>query len=328
MTKMPSDHPKADCGYVVGVDIGGSNLRIALADMKGKVLGKRSASTRESSSPETIVEKIRDATEQLLQETLLSRDSLLAVAAGAPGITDPDSGVVIATSFLKGWRDVPLRTLLESALKVPAAVENDVRVAAIGESWAGSARGVPNFVFLAIGTGIAAGIFVDGKLLHGPDWAAGEVGYMHIPGTPEEPAASGAPGSLESTIGGEGIRQQWLSCCRETGISSSRDLSATEIFEQARAGDAAAVKVLNRSAQMLGYAVYNISLVLNSRLFVLGGGIGMSEPLREATQRFLDRYTEPRPPKLIVSSLGQDAQLMGAIRLAIDTVESRSEART
>ncbi len=269
MTKMPSDHPKADCGYVVGVDIGGSNLRIALADMKGKVLGKRSASTRESSSPETIVEKIRDATEQLLQETLLSRDSLLAVAAGAPGITDPDSGVVIATSFLKGWRDVPLRTLLESALKVPAAVENDVRVAAIGESWAGSARGVPNFVFLAIGTGIAAGIFVDGKLLHGPDWAAGEVGYMHIPGTPEEPAASGAPGSLESTIGGEGIRQQWLSCCRETGISSSRDLSATEIFEQARAGDAAAVKVLNRSAQMLGYAVYNISLVLNIRLFVL-----------------------------------------------------------
>lgn len=321
------DHTKASRGYVVAVDIGGSNLRIALADVEGKILGKRSASTRETSSPEMVVEKIRDEAEHLLQECSVSQSSLLAVAAGAPGITDANSGTVLATSFLKGWRDVPLRSLLESALHVPATVENDVRVAAVGENWAGAARGVENFVFLAIGTGIAAGVFVDGKLLHGPDWAAGEVGYMHVPGTPEEPAERGAPGSLESTIGGEGIRQQWLSCCRDEGISSSRDLSATEIFELARTGDAKAANVLKNSAKMLAYAIYNISLVLNSRLFVLGGGVGMSEPLRDATQRFLDLYTEPAPPKLIVSRLGQDAQLMGAIRLALQTAESRSEVK-
>ena len=327
MTKISSDRPKADHRCVIGVDIGGSNLRIALADSNGKVLGKRSASTRETSSPEMIVETIREGAEQLLQETSLSHCALAAVAAGAPGITDADSGVVIATSFLKGWREVPLRSLLESALRVPAAVENDVRVAAIGENWAGSARGVQNFVFLAIGTGIAAGIFVDGKLVHGPDWAAGEVGYMHVPGTPEDPAKRGAPGSLESTIGGEGIREQWQRCCREAGVSSTHDLNATAIFELARAGDTQAARVLNRSAQMLGYAVYNISLVLNSRLFVLGGGVGMSEPLRDATQRFLDRYTEPIPPKLIISGLGQDAQLMGAIRLALNTAELRFEVK-
>ena len=327
MTNPLSNRPNADRGYVIGVDIGGSNLRIALADIKGKVLGKRSASTKEASSPEMIVAKIRDAAEQLLQEASASPGSLMAVAAGAPGITDADSGVVIATSFLRGWRDVPLQSLLESALGVPAAVENDVRIAAIGENWVGSARGVRNFVFLAIGTGIAAGIFVDGKLLHGPDWAAGEVGYMHVPGTPAEPAQRGAPGSLESTIGGEGIRQMWRSCCSEAGVSAPRDISATEIFQLARAGDLQAANALNRSAQMLGYAIYNISLVLNSTLFVLGGGVGMSEPLREATQCFLDRHTEPAPPKLIVSSLGQDAQLMGAIRLALHTAESRSEVR-
>ena len=323
----PTGGSKGNPGYVIGVDIGGSNLRVALADMKGNVLGKRSASTKETSSPEMIVEKIRDAAEQLLQENSVSAGSLLAVAAGAPGITDADSGLVIATSFLKGWRDVPLRSLLESALGAPAAVENDVRIAAIGENWLGSARGVRNFVFLAIGTGIAAGIFVDGKLLHGPDWAAGEVGYMHVPGTPEAPAQRGAPGSLESTIGGDGIREQWRHRCVDAGISPSRELSATEIFELAHTGDAHAANVLNRSAQMLGCAVYNISLVLNSTLFVLGGGVGMSEPLREATQRFLDCYIEPAPPKLIISSLGQDAQLMGAIRLALKTAESRSEVR-
>ncbi|HEX4785899.1 MAG TPA: ROK family protein [Candidatus Sulfotelmatobacter sp.] len=328
MTNTPAESPKTNRGYVLGVDIGGSNLRIALAEMNGKILGKRSASTRETTSPEAVVEKIHDAAEQLLQESLISHGSLLAVAAGAPGITNADCGIVIATSFLKGWRDVPLRSLLESALRVPAAVENDVRVAAIGEHWAGSARGIKNFVFLALGTGIAAGIFVDGKLVRGPDWAAGEVGYMHVPGTPEEPAERGAPGSLESTIGGDGIRQQWLRCCRDEGVSLTGDLSATEIFELGCAGDAQAAKVLKYSAQTLGYAVYNISLVLNSTLVVLGGGVGMSEPLREATQRFLDRYTEPTPPKVIISSLGQDAQLMGAVRLALDTAELRNGVKT
>src|SRR5579862_361799 len=247
MTIPPSESPKTNRGYVLGVDIGGSNLRVALAETNGKILGKRSASTRETTSPEAVVEKIQDAAEQLLQESSISRGSLLAVAAGAPGITNADSGIVVATSFLKGWRDVPLRSLLESSLRIPAAVENDVRVAAIGEHWAGSARGVRNFVFLALGTGIAAGIFVDGKLVHGPDWAAGEVGYMHVPGTPEEPAKQGAPGSLESTIGGDGIRQQWLRHCSDAGVSVSRDLSATKIFELARAGDAQALKVLNQS---------------------------------------------------------------------------------
>jgi len=99
---------------------------------------------------------------------------------------------------------VPLRSMLESAFRIPAAVENDVRLGAIGENWKGAARGVRDFVFLAIGTGIAAGIFVNGKLMRGMHFTAGEVGYMHVPGTPEQPAKQGEPGSLESIIGGEG----------------------------------------------------------------------------------------------------------------------------
>jgi glucokinase len=313
----------APYGHVIGVDIGGSNLRIALADMRGTVLGKWSTSTKRTSSPDMVIEQICKGVKDLLVETSVSRRSLLAVAAGAPGITDADSGVVAATSYLKGWRDVPFRSLLESALHIPAAVENDVRLAAIGENWAGAARGIRNFVFLAIGTGIAAGIFANGKLVHGTDWTAGEVGYMHVPGTPEEAAKRGAPGSLESTIGGEGIRQQWLRSCIATGVPRTRDLTATEIFEHAHAGDAQAANVLNRSAQVLAYAVFNISLVLNSELFVLGGGVGMSVPLRDATLRFLKQYNEPVRPQLIISTLGQDAQLTGAIRLALSTADSR-----
>ena len=311
----------AGYGYVVGVDIGGSNLRIALADMNGTVLGKWSTSTKRTSSPGMVIKQIAEGVTFLLEHASVSRRSLLAVAAGAPGITDGDAGVVVTTSYLKGWKDVPLRRLLESALRIPAAVENDVRMAAIGENWKGAARAVGNFVFLAIGTGIAAGVFANGRLIHGTDWTAGEVGYMHVPGAPEEAARRGAPGSLESVIGGDGIRKQWLRSRNGTGTEATRNLTATEIFEQARAGDLVAKGVLNRSAKLLAYAVYNISLVLNCRLFILGGGVGMSTPLRDATQRFLEKYREPVQAKLMVSSLGQDAQLVGAIRLALSKAD-------
>jgi|SRR5580658_407656 glucokinase len=311
-------------GHVLGVDIGGSNLRVALADMNGRVLGKWSASTKRTSSPAMVIEQMRKGVAYLLEQASVPRRSLLAVAAGAPGITDGDAGVVVTTSYLKGWKDVPLRSLLESALRIPAAVENDVRMAAIGENWRGAARGVGNFVFLAIGTGIAAGVFANGRLIHGTDWTAGEVGYMHVPGVPEEAARHGAPGSLESVIGGEGIRKQWLRSRNGAGVGVTRSLSATEIFEHAQTGDLVAKGVLNRSAKILAYAVYNISLVLNCGLFILGGGVGMSSPLRDATQRFLEKYDEPAQPKLMVSSLGQDAQLVGAIRLALSKADHQS----
>jgi predicted NBD/HSP70 family sugar kinase len=312
-------------GLVVGVDIGGSNLRVAFADIQGNVLGKWSTSTRATSSPEMVVAQIEEGVESLLKQSNSSGGSLLGIAAGAPGVTDPKAGVVLATSYLRGWKNVPFQHLLESALGVPAAVENDVRMAALGEHWLGAARGVDDFVFMAIGTGIAAGIFANGKLIHGVNCAAGEVGYMYVPGATEMPAQPGAAGSLESVIGGDGIGQQWLKVSQANGRSDT--LNASEIFARASCGDLLAQSVLDRSAQFLAYAVYNISLVLNSSLFVLGGGVGSNVPLRDATERILQQYKEPSCPKVVVSHLGTDAQLMGAIRLALTAAETHAKRR-
>jgi glucokinase len=315
---------KAD-GLVAGVDIGGSNLRVALADLQGNVLGRWNTSTKATSSPDMVIGQIERGIRYLLSQLPSSHRTVSAVAAGAPGVTDHRAGVVLATSYLKGWKNVPLQELLESRLGVPAAVENDVRMAALGEHWMGAARGVDDFVFLAIGTGIAAGVFANGKLIHGSNWTAGEVGYMHVPHAIEEPAKPGHPGALESMIGGDGIRQQWWSACVDH--EKSQNLTATEIFARAGNGDPLAKAVLEHSAQLLAYAVYNISLVLNSSLFVLGGGVGVSILLRDATSRILERYNEPSRPKLVISSLGTDAQMMGAIRLALTTTKQRIRSR-
>jgi glucokinase len=306
-------------GYVLGVDIGGTNLRIGLADQHGTLLARWHNSSRGVSSPDVLIEKIRSGVNDLLCRTSLPRNALQSIAVGVPGVTDPTSGTVLLTSFFGGWKDVPLRSAVQSALGLPAAIENDVKLAAIGEKWLGAARGLSDFVFFAIGTGIAAGIFINGQLLRGVDHAAGEVGYMFVPGAPEQIAEPGAPGSLECAIGGEGLRLEWQRIHRTNSQGLAGDTrTATEVFELARTGSPLAKDFLERAAQILAYAIYNMAVMLNPSLFVLGGGVGMNPIFVEATQNLLSRFSDPVRPKLAVSALGEDAQLLGSIRLALD----------
>jgi glucokinase len=311
-----------ETGYVVGADIGGTNLRLALAGMDGNVLAKWKVSTAGIRDPHVVVGLIEEGVESLL-ENRLSRSLLRAVAAGAPGVTNVDEGIVIATSYLMGWRDVPLRALLEARLGVPAAVENDVNTAAIAESQIGAGRGIRDFVFLAVGTGIGAGIVLNGHLFHGMNWSAGEIGYMLVPGTAVEPVETGEPGGLERIVGGEGIKSQWQSLWREDLTPLPKDLVATQIFDHALAGDSLAQMVLNRSAQTLAYAIYNLAVVLNCPLFVLGGSVGMHPALWNSTRDILAQRDKRVQPKLLRSTLGPDAQVNGAICLAIEAAGSR-----
>lgn len=310
--------------YVAGVDIGGTNLRVALADMEGTIKGKWSCSIAGAYSEDKVVKLICDGVEHLLQQLSAPRHALQSIAAGAPGVTDVDQGIVIVTSYLMGWRNVPLRSLLEAALHVPAAVDNDVNLAAVGEHWIGVAKGVSDFVFLAIGTGIGAGIVLNGRPHHGTNWAAGEVGYMLVPGTPDLPVERGQPGMLESIIGGEGIKTRWQKLWDPQKTTLPKELTATEIFDHALSGDTLAQTILQHCAYLLSLAIYNMSLVLNCPLFVLGGGVGTHPALCIATQNLLEKRNMRRQPQVERSSLGADAQLAGALRLALDTANSRA----
>ena len=314
-----------DIGYVVGIDLGATNLRLALADMAGVVIAKWGSSTVGVRDPHAVIKLVKNGVEALLEQVSAPRHALKAVAAGAPGITDVDAGIVIATSYLLGWRDVPLRALLEDAFNAPAAVDNDVNLAALGEGWTGAAKAARDFVFLAIGTGIGASVILNGSSYRGKDWSAGEIGYMLVPGTPTVPGNHGEPGALESIIGGEGIKTQWQKLWSANSTALPKDLTATQIFDHALAGDSLAKTILEQTARMLSYAIYNIALVLNCPLFVLGGGVGMHPALCDETQKMLGQLNMRSEPQLMRSALGTDAQLMGALRLALDTVSSRPE---
>jgi glucokinase len=304
---------------VLGIDIGGTNLRVALADMTGNVLARASLTTTNVRDANLMVAKINECTDQLLQEAGIARDAIAAIGAGAPGITNAETGVVIVTSYLLGWRDVALKSMLEAALGVPAAVDNDVNLAALGESFFGAANGTPNFVFVAVGTGVGAGIILKGELFQGTAWTAGEIGYMLVPGVSEQSVDPGQPGPLEGLVGGEGLRRQWLSLWDPAHTTLPQNLTATQIFDGAVDGDAIANSLLDRAASTLACAIFNMTLILNAPLFVLGGSVGLHPALRDRTQRVVDTYARRLRPQIVLSTLGNDAQLMGAIRLAQQT---------
>jgi glucokinase len=310
-------------GYVVGVDVGGTNLRLALADMSGNIAAKWFASTVGMSEPEKVIHLILVGVKNILSQFQASSGALRSIAIGVPGVTDVENGIVVATSYLMGWQQVPLRALVEKELDIPAVVDNDVNFAAMGENWTGIAIGVRDFVFLAIGTGIGAGLFLDGRLYRGSRWAAGEVGYMLVPGITEGTGKPNDPGPLESMIGGEGIRTQWQKRWSAERTSLPKELNATEIFDYALNGDSEAQTILRQSATMLAQAIYNICVVLNCPLVVLGGGVGAHPALCDATREILNQWDLQGTPRLTVSSLGADAQLQGAVRVALDLVNGR-----
>jgi predicted NBD/HSP70 family sugar kinase len=181
-------------------------------------------------------------------------------------------------------------------------------------------------VFLAIGTGIGAGIILNGQPFRGTDWSAGEIGYMLVPGVADRSADPSQPGALEELIGGEGIRAEWRRRWSKEGTSLCGNLTATEIFDGALEGDALAQSILEQSARLLAYAIYNMSLVLNCPLFLLGGGVGMHPALGNATRSALEHWHRRGHMQLIHSALGAEAQLIGAVRVALDTAnDSRGE---
>jgi glucokinase len=302
--------------YVLGVDIGGTNLRVALADVSGKILARTSSTTTNVRDAHLVVARIRECADQLLQQAGIPRDAVAAIGAGAPGVTNAETGVVIVTSYLMGWRDVPLKSMLEEAMGIPAAVDNDVNLAALGESFFGAANGIPDFVFLAVGTGVGAGIILRGELFQGTAWTAGEIGYMLVPGVSERPAEPGQPGPLEGLVGGEGLRQKWLSLWNSTQTALPQNLTATQIFDGAVDGDLLANSLLDCAASTLACAIFNMTLILNTPLFILGGSVGLHPALRDRTQSAVDAHARRLRPRLVISTLANDAQIMGAIRLA------------
>ena len=281
---------------VLAVDLGGTKLSVAIVDDRGAILDRRKAPVDKAA----VVDQIGH----------LARDLGGAAAAGliVPGIYFAETGEIWAPNLF-GHQRVPFREQLQARLGFPVTIDSDRAGYVLGEQWLGAARGLRDVVFLAVGTGIGAGILAGGRLIRGAQDIAGAVGWFAL--DPRFQDDYRAMGCWEAEAAGPALARRY-------GARSAEEVAAA-----ARAGDAAALRVIQETAAWLAMGVANIVSILNPEMIVLGGGLMQAgDLLLDPIRRRMPDWAQPvaaRSVRIELSALGEDAGLLGAARIALDS---------
>ena len=302
--------PVPEAALVLGIDLGARFLRGALSDLTGSVRARQDVEVAgpDAQSALTAIVELRDA---LVRAAALSGDLIDDVVVGVPGVVEQRGGVVRLATNIPGLDGRRYGAELAERLGVRVTVENDVNLAALGERRLGVARGVDNFMFLSVGTGLGAGLVLHGELQRGHHGAAGELDYVAV-GLEQEldPCAAALSGLAERlAAGGE-----------RTSLASPYD--ARSVFAAAREGDVVARAIVREEARRIALHIAPIAAVADVELVVLGGGIGTNAELLADVRPLLDQWL-PYPPRLEISSLGDGAVLMGALSVGLDSALGR-----
>lgn len=312
--------------YILGVDIGGTNVMVAISDLNGKIICERAFKTLDSINT-GILSKLKEIMDEIIKSTKIDKDKVLGIGIGVPGIVNVEEGLVIDAPSLK-WINYPLKEQAEKFFELPVYVDNDVNISVLGEQWLGSARDKENVLLISIGTGVGCGILLKGKLFRGSAWGAGEIGYMitdRNASKKKEISPISGYGFLDNQIGGPALMRkmrQEIVNTPEHRFNNNNDWETKDIFHLAMQGDCMANKVINDFIEHLSFALVNISSLLNPEIILLGGGLSKSG------HWFLDRVKEtvkqfaPYETEIELTSLDDKLGVTGAVSLFLEEHES------
>jgi predicted NBD/HSP70 family sugar kinase len=304
-------------GFVVGGDIGGSNVRVAAAGLFGEPICELKQATAKDSS-RAVGMQILEMISEVIDQAGAIHGRPLALGISVPGVVDQTSGRVTSLAYNVAPDGVfdPLE-VIRDRFDMPVRIENNVNLAAVGEKWFGLARGVSTMVFIAIGAGIGMGVIIDDELVRGAHGAAGEIGYLPLAGDPFNPRHR-LHGGLEDEIGAAGI----IAAFSERRGPNDPELSSVhQVFELARGGNEAAQSVVEHVAVRLGTAIATVCAIVDPELVVIGGGIGAS-PLLLRPVRGSAAALVPITARIETSLLGERAALQGTIAVALRTART------
>lgn len=297
--------------FIAGVDLGGTSVRVAITNDEGEIEARRSWPVPRG-EPAKVLDGIGRAIDELVRGVWPAA-KVAAIGVAMPGAVNPASGTGSSLANLPGWDHVDVAEALARPRGVPIAVENDANAAAAGEGWLGAARGASTHVFVAYGTGIGAGLVVDGWLHGGAHRLAGEVGFM--PMTRAHVRAPDWRQGLEGAIGGRAIGER-------AALVFGEGAGAGALFDAAASGDAEACAWLSMLTDYLAMALCDVIAVLDPEVVVLGGGVAIAQGERLlAPVRELVHARAAVRTRIVLTELGEDAQILGAVRLAIDKLE-------
>jgi glucokinase len=316
--------------HSVGVDLGGTNIRMALVGVGGTILRRHRFPTQADRGWKDVVLR----TAQCIQELLAHgrQGPFAGVGIGAPGAVLYKEGVVIESPNLPDWHYVPLRRLLQERLSCPVMVENDADAIALGEGGYGAARGIRNYLVITLGTGVGGGLVLDGKLWRGPHASAAEVG--HFPVEPMGyPCGCGSRGCLETVASATAIVRMAIEAMesgRDTEIhrlsgGSIDNVDAEMVSRAARQGDEVAQSIFNSVAVALGMVLAGIVNLLHLEAIIIGGGVSASwDCFGEKLQKEMQKRLFPGPArkvKILLAQLGDDAGILGMARRVFEEIK-------
>ncbi|GMV94676.1 MAG: NagC family transcriptional regulator [Candidatus Hydrogenedentota bacterium] len=320
---------------VVGIDLGGTNVKTAVVARNGKMRGKDSRPSRADDGLDAVVDTMVASVEQALENAGADPSDMLAVGVGAPGPMNWRTGIVFSPPNLPGWKDVPLADIMSERLMVPAYVDNDANVACWGEFWSGAGTEVDSMVCLTLGTGVGGGIVVDGRLVRGIDGTAAEIGHLNVMRDGRQ-CNCGAKGCLECYASVSGMERTALE-----GIEAGRPTILTEmcggdldkidgkmISDALQKGDEFAAWVMTETGIWLGTGIGSLINLLNPEMVVLCGGMiaageALFKPVRETAQA--QSFDVPGARVQIVpAGLGADSGVIGAAGCALQRFEEEN----
>jgi predicted NBD/HSP70 family sugar kinase len=322
---------RADLGYVLGIDIGANKVLVLVADLNGDVVGseRRRVGARERAGSAPLLRHAQAAASAALRAAGIARARLEAVGVGTPGVVDPVTGKLKLAPQLGGWEGLPLAKRLQRSFTCPVLVENEVHLSVLAEQWRGAAQGIDDALFVQAGYGIGGGLLVGGRLYRGANGAAGEIGYL--PFAAADHAAPNGLGPFEHAAGGSAYaRHGSRAAARADGRrllelagGDPEAVDAEIVFAAAAEGDRVAHVIVEELAGRLAEGVAAAAVVLNPETVILGGGLsrGGETLLAPLAGRLAELV--PVVPRVVLSDLGEESVALGAVRLAIQTVEER-----
>jgi glucokinase len=310
--------------YIIGVDLGGTQLRAALADEQGALFDEVRVATAADEGPAAVIDQVVDCIARV-RNAMPAAGTLAGVGIGAPGPLDPYEGLVFTQPNMTGWADVPMRDMIAERTGLSIELGNDANAAALGEWLFGAGKGLRDLVYITVSTGIGGGVIADGRLLLGHRGSAAEVGHHIID------AATGA--SWEDLAAGPGLARAAADAMIDDprsllhGLASPETVTGVEVAQAAAAGDPLARRLLDREGELIGLGLVNMLYLFSPQLILLGGGVVVNNPqLIERAKAVIDErsFEVYRDVPVRMTSLGDRAGILGAVALFLHMREGRA----
>lgn len=306
----------------IGIDIGGTTVKIGIFTVDGTLLKKWEVFTRTDDGGKYILGDIATSIKEKAAEWEMPLSGFVGAGMGLPGPVEADGHIPFCVNL--GWKEGNPQEELSALLEMPVKSANDANVAALGEMWQGGGRGYKNLIMVTLGTGVGGGVILNEQIWPGMKGVAGEIGHMHIMEDETEICNCGGRGCLEQAASATGIVRvaKRILASSESGslLRELENLTAKDVLDAARAGDSLAMKSVEKSMRYLGWAMANITMVLDPEAYIIGGGVSKAGTfLTDMIQKHHDEMSpmSTHKAKVVLAELGNDAGIYGAARLIL-----------